>query len=122
MKPSSCRLQDKANVCLIMELAKGGNLHQRINDNTNGPLSHIQILQLAHDVAQGLAYLHPLVIHRDLKPSNILLDEKGHAKIADFGISRVKDPSKTCLTVTNNNGTPMYMAPEQFNGTRVDEK
>ncbi|KAL3141527.1 hypothetical protein ABBQ32_004776 [Trebouxia sp. C0010 RCD-2024] len=115
-------LKDKANVCLIMELAKGGNLHQRINDNTNGPLSHIQILQLAHDVAQGLAYLHPLVIHRDLKPSNILLDEKGHAKIADFGISRVKDPSKTCLTVTNNNGTPMYMAPEQFNGTRVDEK
>lgn len=109
-------------MCLIMELAKGGNLHQRINDNTKGPLSHIQILQLAHDVAQGLAYLHPLVIHRDLKPSNILLDDQGHAKIADFGISRVKDPSKTCLTVTNNNGTPMYMAPEQFNGTRVDEK
>jgi len=34
----------------------------------------------------------------------------------------VKDPSKTYLTTTNDNGTPMYMAPEQFNGTRVDEK
>lgn len=82
----------------------------------------VVLLQLARDVAEGLAYLHPSVIHRDLKPSNILLDEDGRAKIADFGISRVKDPSKTYLTTNNDNGTPMYMAPEQFNGTRVDEK
>ncbi len=46
--------------------------------------------QLAHDVAQGLAYLHPSVVHRDLKPSNIMLDRHGRAKIADFGISRMK--------------------------------
>ena len=109
-------------MCLIMELAQGGNLHQRINDKVKGRMSYMDILQLAHDVAEGLAYLHPSVIHRDLKPGNILLDEEGRAKIADFGISRVKDPSKTCMTVTNNNGTPIYMAPEQFNGTCVDEK
>ena len=47
-------------------------------------------MQLAHDVAQGLAYLHPSVVHRDLKPSNIMLDRNGRAKIADFGISRMK--------------------------------
>lgn len=122
LTPRLVRLQDRANVCLIMEMAKGGNLHQRINDKTKSRLGYMDILQLAHDVGEGLAYLHPSVIHRDLKPSNILLDEHGRAKIADFGISRVKDPSKTCLTVTQNNGTPMYMAPEQFNGTRVDEK
>lgn len=46
--------------------------------------------QIAHDVAEGLAYLHPSIIHRDLKPQNILLDGEGRAKIADFGISRVK--------------------------------
>jgi serine/threonine protein kinase len=47
-------------------------------------------MQIARDVAEGLAYLHPSVIHRDLKPQNILLDANGRAKIADFGISRVK--------------------------------
>ena len=47
-------------------------------------------MQIAHDMAEGLAYLHPSVVHRDLKPQNILLDVNGRAKIADFGISRVK--------------------------------
>lgn len=47
-------------------------------------------MQVIHDVAEGLAYLHPSIIHRDLKPQNILLDHDGRAKIADFGISKVK--------------------------------
>ena len=114
---------DKAKCCLIMELMKGGNLHQRIYDRKRRRLTYIEILQLAHDIAQGLAYLHPSVIHGDLKPQNILLDEEGKAKIADFGISKVKDPSKSYLSqMTAENGTPMYMAPEQMNGGKIDEK
>ncbi|KAK9807897.1 hypothetical protein WJX72_012460 [[Myrmecia] bisecta] len=115
-------LKDAANVCLIMELVAGGSLAQRIYDRHKRRMTYLEILQVVHEVAAGLAYLHPSVVHRDLKPQNILLDLDGRAKIADFGISRVKDPSKTYLTTTNDNGTPMYMAPEQFNGTRVDEK
>jgi serine/threonine protein kinase len=41
------------------------------------------LLQIAHDVAAGLAYLHPAVVHRDLKPQNILLEggPAGRAKV-----------------------------------------
>ena len=114
---------DRSKCCLIMELMKGGNLSQRIHDRYKRRLTYLEILQLAHDIAEGLAYLHPTVIHRDLKPQNILLDSEGRAKIADFGISKVKDPAKSYLTeFTVDKGTPMYMAPEQMNGERVDEK
>ena len=114
---------DRNKCCLIMELMKGGNLYQRIHDKKRRRMSYIEILQVAHDIAEGLAYLHPIVIHRDLKPQNILLDEDGRAKIADFGISKVKDPAKSYLTkMTAENGTPMYMSPEQMNGSKVDEK
>lgn len=44
-----------------------------------------QPVQVTHDMAAGLAYLHPSVVHRDLKPQNVLLDLDGRAKIADFG-------------------------------------
>ncbi|PSC71845.1 serine threonine kinase [Micractinium conductrix] len=114
---------DREHVCLIMELMQGGSLFSRIHDRRKRRLGYLEILQLAQDAAAGLAYLHPSVVHRDLKPQNILLDAQGHAKLADFGISRVKDPTKSYLSqVTNDNGTPMYMAPEQFVGGRVDEK
>ena len=47
---------------------------------------------------------------------------QGHAKIADFGISRLKDPFKSFVSVSHMGGTPQYMAPELFNGMRVNEK
>lgn len=49
---------------------------------------------------------------------NVLLDRTGRAKLADFGISRFKDPHRSFLNVTQQGGTPQYMAPELFNGSR----
>lgn len=57
-------------------------------------------------------YLHfgnPPVLHRDLKSANILLDDSYNAKVADFGLSRLKAQQRS---MTGNCGTVQWMAPE----------
>ena len=77
------------------------------------PLSLSRIVEIGIDIANGLWHLHPSVIHRDLKPQNILLDNTGTAKIADFGISRIKQDTYLA-TKRIDVGTVPYMAPECF--------
>ncbi|KAI8462275.1 MAG: hypothetical protein J3K34DRAFT_527865 [Monoraphidium minutum] len=84
------------------------------------PLPLRRVLEVAADVAAGLALLHPTI------PQNILLSTSGVAKIADFGISRMK--AETYLaTAVSQAGTVTYMAPECFTaggatGHKVSEK
>ena len=65
------------------------------------------------DVARGIEYLHlrkPSVIHRDCKSSNILITAKGTAKIADFGLAKVKQSTRSM--VRSLVGTVNWQAPE----------
>lgn len=66
-------------------------------------------LQVALGAARGLVYLHehanPPIIHRDIKSSNILLDEDLNAKVADFGLSKLKNDTKTDHVTTEVKGT-----------------
>ncbi len=53
-------------------------------------------LEFALDIARGMACLHaqrPIIIHRDLKTANLLVSARFEIKVADFGLSRIKDAS-----------------------------
>ncbi len=97
---------------IVMELVPGRSLKQRID--SEGPLAVADAVRIAGEIASGLAFTHLRgMIHADLKPSNVLLDEQGHAKIADFGIARLpqEDASTPQLFAT-----AMYVAPERVEG------
>ena len=71
---------------------------------------HIQ-LNICHDIALALVYLHSNgLIHRDLTSNNVLMDY-GKAKVTDFGMSKLTDDIQVQPT-TKCPGNPVYMPPE----------
>ena len=70
----------------------------------------------------GLKYIHSLhVAHRDMKPENVLLDESGHVKISDFGLSKLLDEKSEGLSKTPC-GSPCYASPECISGKPYNGK
>jgi serine/threonine protein kinase len=105
---------------LVMEYVNGQSLQELVSrENRTVPLS--TMLRLVQEIAEALHYAHAQgVIHRDIKPANILVDENGHAKIADFGIAKL---NQTNLTLHGQLlGSPAYMAPEQLGDGDVDSR
>ncbi|GLH70764.1 hypothetical protein GETHPA_22970 [Geothrix rubra] len=101
---------------LAMEYVSGRRLDQALRED--GPPALPDLLRLAREIAEGMAYAHAHgVVHRDLKPGNILL-AGDRIKIMDFGISRVVD-SETLTTTYAFLGTPLYAAPEAQTKTQV---
>ena len=100
---------------LVMELAAGGSLRERIKGQ--GPLPAETVREIGIHIARALAAAHAAgIIHRDIKPANILCSTPvGHPplwKLADFGIAHVPDST---LTMTGQFlGSPSYAAPESL--------
>ena len=105
---------------IVMEYVSGGDLKALIDGR--GRLSGPELAGLGGEVSAGLAHAHEHgVIHRDIKPHNILLDEKGHAKVTDFGIARALDATQATRTGSFL-GTALYSSPEQLQGKKVTPK
>ncbi|HMO15762.1 MAG TPA: serine/threonine-protein kinase [Pirellulaceae bacterium] len=100
---------------LIMEFVDGINLRDAIRNKT---ITAEQALEIVPQVCEALQFAHDEgIVHRDIKPENILLNQRGHVKIADFGLAKIldHDPVEFQLTGTHQiMGTRNYMAPEQI--------
>jgi len=100
---------------IVMDLATGGNLTQRVRDR--GPLSPEAALWSTIQLLSGLATVHAAgIIHRDIKPDNILYDAKHRLLLTDFGIVRwVASVDMHLTRIGATMGTYGYAAPEQWN-------
>ncbi|XP_007935748.1 ribosomal protein S6 kinase-related protein [Orycteropus afer afer] len=82
--------------------------------STAGCFAEASLSLCAAELVLVLCYLHDLgIIHRDVKMENILLDERGHLKLTDFGLSRHLPQGAQAYTIC---GTLQYMAPEVLSG------
>jgi len=112
-----CRVYDISEadgLCfLTMEFIDGEDLSSLLR--RIGRLPPDKAVELARQIVAGVAAAHELdVVHRDLKPANVMIDGRGHARVADFGLASTLDEEGR--GPRDLAGTPVYMAPEQIDG------
>ena len=115
----------------VAELLDGEDLRAAL---ANGALAPRQALDLARQIALGLAAAHERgIVHRDLKPENVFITGDGRVKILDFGLAKLRPrahaeaatelASRRAITHPGTvMGTVGYMSPEQVRGEDVDHR
>ncbi|XP_021771265.1 chitin elicitor receptor kinase 1-like isoform X2 [Chenopodium quinoa] len=110
---------------LVYEFIENGNLSQHLRGTGKEPLPWSTRVQIALDSARGLEYIHehtvPVYIHRDIKSANILIDKSCHAKVADFGLTKLTEVGNYSAP-TRLVGTFGYMPPEYAQYGEVSPK
>ena len=116
-------IEHDGEVAIVFELVEGETLAARL---AKGPVPEDQAIHIAIQIADALSVAHAHgVLHRDLKPSNVMLAPGGVVKILDFGIARMRRHDAAAGGADQPGefqGTPGYVAPEQWAGRPADER
>lgn len=105
---------------IVMEYIAGRTLSTAVVD-ADQPLPLDSSLDLIKQVAEALDYAHREgIVHRDVKPANILVTSQGRAKIADFGVAKLRLTQSQMTNAGDLLGTPSFMSPEQVDGKPAD--
>jgi serine/threonine-protein kinase len=115
-------LEHRSRPYIVTEYIRGYTLAHLLNSVR--PMPEKDAVRIAGRLCEALAYMHDHgVVHRDLKPQNIMICYDGTIRIVDFGIAKAAEGRRLTFTgFTPAVGTPDYMAPEQVNGKRGDER
>jgi eukaryotic-like serine/threonine-protein kinase len=97
---------------ILLERVEGTSLRSLLQQ---GPVAPARALEIAGMVCDALDCAHGAgIVHRDIKPENILIDERGQAKLVDFGLALSANLEERKGTRARSRiGTPLYMSPEQ---------
>ncbi len=110
--------EDNGTAYIAMEFVDGIEMSTHVYRDNLLPLP--RVLEIIARVADALGYAHENnIVHRDVKPGNIMYIEKiNQVKVADFGISRLTQFSRTRAGLVL--GSPPYMSPEQIMGSQIN--
>ena len=110
--PCICAFQDEKSLYLVMEFIPGGDLMSLLCRRPEGTMDEATARFYLAELVLAVEELHGYnFAHRDIKPDNILIDSKGHIRLADFG-SCIELNRDGLVTSTIAVGTPDYISPE----------
>ena len=114
--------EERSRLYMVIEWVDGRLLRVILNEKGALPVERAERITLG--ICEALDYMHKRgIVHRDLKPENIMVNDRDEIKLIDFGIAMKEDARRlTFVNVSSMLGTPDYIAPEQVQGKRGDQR